>query len=750
MQSWEIRIQGIVQGVGFRPYVYKSAVKSGIKGTVSNGVAGVIIQFNAEKEKAKAFHQQILTDKPSKAYISHSSFQAIGDKIFDNFQIIDSQVDGVPRLMLTPDYGICPTCRMELHDPENRRSDYPFITCTQCGPRYSIIEALPYDRPLTAMSEFGMCSDCKSEYENPLDRRYYSQTNSCPNCAIKLSLIGADEGKIEGDVLDEVLTNWDEGKIIAIKGIGGFLFTCNASDERVVEELRKRKQRPSKPFALMYPLHKVESDLKLEKWQREVLLDSVSPILLVNSPAEGLLADNIAKGLNQIGVMLPYAPLFEWLLSSYQKPIVATSANISHSPIIYQDEEAKLLQTADFVLTHNRKILIPQDDSVLRYSSSRRQKIILRRSRGLAPNYFPGKEGFSDKQILATGADMKASFGLLHEGNVYVSQYLGDLSHFDTYQSYQKVLQHMLSVLDSKPELVLHDLHPNYASSRMAIEFAAIKGITTIPYQHHKAHFAAVLAENELLEQDVPVLGVIWDGTGYGEDGNIWGGEFFVFQAQHIQRVGHIPYFTVLAGDKMAKEPRLSALSLSQDQGIIRQKFSEQELKIYDLLLKKNTVQCASMGRIFDAVASVLAIADYQSYEGEAAMILEAMAQQYFKTKADTSLTPFDLGSDPMSPDIRHLINQIITEMKLGREKDEIAARFHVSLVHMVKSIANNLKIKQIAFSGGVFQNALLVDLLINGLEAEHQLYFHKQLSPNDENIAFGQIVMYHLQHYKN
>ncbi|MEM6348742.1 MAG: carbamoyltransferase HypF [Bacteroidota bacterium] len=751
MQSWEIHITGIVQGVGFRPFVYQLAQQKNLKGTVSNGSAGVKICFNESQENAEKFYQAVLAQKPSIAQVRSSRLQSVDKRFFDKFGIIESEEEGPKTNFFAPDYALCEQCRQEMRDPNNRRFGYPFITCTQCGPRYSIISNLPYDRPYTSMADYQMCSFCEAEYHNPLDRRHYSQTNSCASCGIKLTYyaIGERSDMLHNpqQIIAAVCKAWQEGKIIAIKGIGGFLLTCDASNAESIKRLRALKSRPSKPFAVMFP----ELDALGERsvLERGALLDEVSPIVLLTPDSyreRGTLsqAGLITGGLDQVGVMIPYTPLYQLLLDAFGKAIIATSANRGNAPICYEDE-SRLSEICDFVLSNDRAILVPQDDSVIRFSSKHQQKIIIRRSRGMAPSFFPADLALPNDCILAFGADMKASFSLLHQGNIYISQYLGDLSHYDTQQQFTQVSEHMMSVLRSSPTKVLHDLHPNYASTRLATDFTQKQQIQNYAYQHHKAHFGAVLAENGLLDQDEKVLGFCWDGTGYGSDGNIWGSECFSYQDRKIERRHHLDYFPVIGGDKLSREPRLAALAILGEMDAVADKFSEMEQKVYAQLLPKASLQSSSMGRLFDAAASVLGICDRQSYEGEAAMKLEALATRFYQQN------PRSQAHYPIDNTFsgKALLQSMKNDLEQQIPLEQIAFRFHNSFPAYLHQQAVKHQSRHLCMSGGVFQNALLVDLIIDQLGADFQLCFHKQLSPNDENISFGQLILHLLETHK-
>ena len=811
MQTWHIHIKGQVQGVGFRPFIFLLAQQYHLNGWVNNDIDGVHIEFNAGEKKAKDFLNKIIQKAPNLAYITTYEIRKTPPKDFTNFEIKHSQTKGQPNLLLTPDAAICQDCSTELFQVSNRRSNYPFITCTNCGPRYSIILSLPYDRPHTTMDVFQMCPNCQEEYGNSSNRRYYSQTNSCPVCAIKLELLVSNSyseenplpmlptkessalqrrktsyknssfgNKLENDIakpstdftsfdnpnlIERIVQLWQKGKIVAIKGIGGYLLTCDANNQTAVQLLRQRKHRPSKPFALMFPsLDKLKKAFRVGKEEEVFLTSSAAPIVLLQGKVSDTfkvsdtLAPSVAPRLNQIGAMLPYTPLYQLLLKKFKKPIVATSGNISNSPIVFDDEQAikELSSIADFIVTNNRNIVVPQDDSVVKFSPFYKQKIILRRSRGYAPTYIQSNLNFSSKIVLAMGAMVKSTFSLAHQDNIFISQYLGDLENFDTQENYRHTLNHFLQLFRTQPEVILLDKHPQYASSLYGKEMAAQFDLPSSSIQHHQAHFAAILGENNLIHASAPILGVIWDGTGLGDDGHIWGGEFFVYQNYHFERRHHLDYVNFILGDKMAKEPRIAALSFCW--GIkaaipyLKEKFTKTEWAIYNKLLEKDgNLKTSSIGRLFDAIASLLSLLDKQTYEGEAALLLETKATEFFqKNGLDFNFYSFDEKKTNFSLTTNRLLNMLLFDLEQEQTKEFIAARFHFLLVKYIEKVAISQNIKKIAFSGGVFQNGLLVDLIQHHLSAEYDLFFHQQLSPNDENISFGQLVTYYVRRIAN
>jgi hydrogenase maturation protein HypF len=752
---FSINLKGLVQGIGFRPYVFQLAKKWNLKGTVSNGPSGVHIEISANEQTARSFLNGLLSNPQALSRITSHKLTEISFRDFDDFQITESETDhsdGSTRL--TPDLAICENCRQELRDPENRRFRYPFITCTHCGPRYSIIQKLPYDRVNTSMQDFEMCPECDREFRNPENRRFYSQTNSCKSCGPRLFLYKSARNKFEQvsitkqkEILITVNEALVEGKIVAVKGIGGYLLLCDATSESAVKTLRQRKHRPSKPFALLYPdLEKLQRDAYFTEAESALLQSAVSPVVLVKRKESGafFIAESAAAGLDYLGAMLPYSPLLQIIADDFQKPLIATSGNISNNPIVYEQEKAfeEFAGLADFILTNNRAIVTPQDDSVVRFSALHQKQIILRRSRGLSPDFvrLQHTEPFSAQKI-AFGASAKSCFCIQNDNEIYVSQYHGDLENYDTQQSFRHSLDHLTNIFgkscsgDKNAGILLSDKHPGYFSTLLADEYAVSSGAKVTKIQHHRAHFAAVLAENGLDEDYENVLGVIWDGAGYGDDGMIWGGEFF-YKNQRL----HFPYFDSLSGDKMAKEPRLSALSVVSAfskkplPGFLKDKFTQTELTFLQKTIRSNTLKTSSIGRLFDAVASLTGLIDKTSYEGEAALLLETAAQRYFDTNGyGFSESYFDKTD--------FLIDDLIADINSKKQISWIAARFHYSLVKFTQYIAEQLGATKLAFSGGVIQNAVLVDLMITHLSGNFELYFHQQLSPNDENISFGQLA---------
>ena len=754
MNTWHIHIGGLVQGVGFRPFVYRVAEEMKLNGWVSNGNDGVHIKFRANKESAKQFYNKIITQAPANSIITSHSCNEIDDETFDSFIIKESEVSAKPDLLLAPDIAICSNCKNEIKDPSNARYQYPFTTCLQCGPRYSIITQLPYDRIHTTMNELQMCKQCNEEYTDPHNRRHFSQTNSCPRCSIPMHLYNKEGTEICNEpscILIIVEKALRDGHIVAAKGIGGYLLLCDATNSLSIQTLRDRKHRPAKPFALLYPsIELLEGDVRLSEKEKESLLSNTAPIVLCRLKDEinsGICTSAVAPGLDKVGVMLPYTPLLLLISEKFGRPLIATSGNLSGSPIIYNDDDAllSLCDHADFILSFERDIVAPQDDSLVQFTEQYQQQIILRRSRGLSPNYYPSPFD-TDNSILAMGGELKSAFAILDEKNLYVSQFLGDQGNYESQISYKNTLQHLMHLLQFKPEQMLIDSHPNYFVTQTGKELAEQCNIPFNEVQHHKAHFCAVLAENDLLNSDETILGVIWDGTGYGDDEQIWGGEFFLLEDDDIERYMHLDYYPLLLGDKMSKEPRVSAVSLLRNNidhlMMIREQFSVEEREFYlKLLQQKQDVLTSSAGRLIDGIASILKLQSYNTYEGEAAMKLEAEARKCKRTSLDYYPIPINKNRLEWS----RMIEEIMMDRQGEVESSIIARKVFVSLAMLVKNIAIRSGVKKIAFSGGVFQNAFLVDLIFELMCEDFELFFHKQLSPNDECIGFGQIAYWQL-----
>ncbi len=758
MKTFHVHIKGRVQGVGFRPFIYGLANEMELEGSVANTLEGVHIYVNCNRAKLDQFITQIRQKAPEQSLITSVNCEEVHAREFTDFTIIESNVYGYPDLLITPDFAICEACQKELFDPLNRRYNYSYITCTKCGPRFSIETDLPYDRQRTSMEIFKMCDQCGEEYWDPTDRRFYSQTNTCPDCQISQWISDASGNRLDlnqEETVSFICDRIEEGEIVAVKGIGGYLLMCDASDEKSVLELRKKKERPTKPFALMYPdIKMILENYYVSDSEKAELTSPQSSIVLLEPRTDSIhkkLLKNHAPELDRLGVMLPYAPLFQLILDKLQKPLLATSGNVKGSPITFQNEKSLeiLGPFADHFLHNNREIQVPQDDSVVKFSKKYQQKIIIRRSRGYAPGFVQNTvETSFDTKVLAMGALLKSTFTLWQNSRCHVSQFLGDTTELESQVSYERTLNHFMDLLKFRPEVILVDKHPIYFSTHLGKELALDKEIKIKSIQHHEAHFWAVLGENNLLKEENPVLGVVLDGTGMGNDGAIWGSEFFLYHDTEIKRINHLQYYPHILGDKMALEPRLSALSILHaadcDGQLNPELFDEKELDFYSKVLDHSSLSTSSMGRLFDAVSCLLGLCQRNSYEGEAAMYLEKIAQEYCTESEGYPIGySFEIsssGSINMCPAIK----SILTEFEEGENAGKIAASFHRTVVDVIEKIASKNHVNHVAFSGGVMQNGLLVDMIIDQLGAKHKLYFHKDLSPNDECISYGQLVGYY------
>ncbi|UII75385.1 carbamoyltransferase HypF [Flagellimonas sp. HMM57] len=750
-QTFQIIISGQVQGVGFRPFVYNLAQKLKLKGIVCNNENGVQIQVNTSQNQANDFLQRILENPPVISNIQSHSLAEISFQEYIDFRIVPSALNHKINIPLTPDFAICEACKTEIRDKDNRRFGYAFTTCTNCGPRFAITTKFPFERANTTISEFQMCSSCESEYMDATHRRFHSQTNSCMDCGIVLTLTNVNGEQIESDqskIIQKVGKLILEGAIVALKNTNGYLLCCDAKNKTAIERLRAKKQRPSKPFALLYPsLEKIKTDFEVNVEEETALKSAVAPIVILNptEAARELKMESIAPRLHQLGVMLPSSALLTLLIDSIQIPIIATSGNIHGSPIISEEKKAieELAGVADYFLHHNLEIVFPQDDSVLRFAGE--HQITLRRSRGLAPNYLESNSG--GEKILAMGAHLKSTFTFVPNAHTYVSQYFGNLDSFDVLERFQTSIDQFQQLFQTKPETILIDAHPQYQSSILGKELSKKWNTNLISIQHHKAHFASVLGEHKLFETKEKILGVVWDGTGLGEDNAIWGGEFFAYENCNMERLTHFEYVDWLAADKMAKEPRLSLLSLlpEKEKNRIKNKFTKTEWKVYNTMLAGNTLKTSSVGRLFDAVASLLKLIDVCSYEGEAAMLLETKANAYSGGIYIDFLEDLEFDTVPS----KKIIQSIYRELERSVSIEQIAASFIHTLALVVIKVAKKNGLNTIACSGGVFQNVVLVDkLTVLAEKQEIKLKFNRILSSNDENISFGQLCYY--QHIKN
>jgi hydrogenase maturation protein HypF len=747
LKTFQISITGQVQGVGFRPFVFTLAKEFELCGTVSNDEKGVIIILTGKEEQIHTFYQKLRKNPPPVSRINQSEIKQLELIEYEDFSILPSSKKGKLNLCLTPDFAICENCKSDVSNPKNRRFEYPFTTCVNCGPRWAITKTFPFERAHTSMQHFEMCEACQEEYSNPNDRRFHSQTNSCATCGIDFYLAdnaGMQIAISKNKIFERTAELLQQGKIIAVKNTSGYLLCCDASNLKVIQKLRKKKNRPHKPFAVLYPnLEVVEKHFNINSTQREAFESPQRPIVIlpITNAISNLAVNDIAPNLNQVGVLLPYSAILQLIAAKFDAPLIATSGNVHGSPILSEidDVESELKEVADYFLHHNLKITNPQDDSVLKFSAKFGQEVLFRRSRGYAPNYF-GFNVKSNEKILALGGHLKSTIAFLPNDYLYISQYLGNLDNYDVYQRFMQTTHKFIALFEQKPEVVLTDSHPGYLSTQFGEEISNQFQIKKVQIQHHKAHFASVLGEHDLFKEE-NILGVIWDGTGYGADNQIWGGEFFTYTSKKISRIAHFEYFDWLASDKMAKEPRLSFLSLSDDlmYSKLVEKFDKSTLIIYKKLLEKNQLKTSSVGRLFDAVASVLNICDINSYEGEAAILLENKVLSY-----DLSICKsYGSVSENLIIPTKNIFKNVCRDSDEGEEKEVIITNFLYTLACIILEIAENKNFKNIACSGGVFQNTTLVDMLKELASKEVKLFFNRNLAPNDENISFGQIMYY-------
>lgn len=724
-QRLRITLRGAVQGVGFRPFVYRLATEMSLPGWVLNSSSGLVVEVEGAPEELRRFEQRIRAERPKASVVTTHESEWLTPQGSTKFEIHHSETDSAKSVNVLPDLATCDDCRAELFDPSNRRYLYPFTNCTNCGPRYTIVVDIPYDRPNTTMREFVLCSTCREEYENPDNRRFHAQPNACPICGPKL--VGT---------IAETAAALRQGKIVALKGVGGFQLLVDARQPAAVARLRHRKHREEKPFALMMPsLETAREYCEITDAETELLESQAAPILLLKPKNGTDIAWNVAHCSPYLGVMLPFSPLHHLLMRECPFPLIATSGNRSDEPICITNDEAatRLTGIADHFLTHNRPIVRACDDSVVRLT--RGHAGILRRARGYAPLGI--RVPHELPPVLAVGGHLKNTVAIAVGKDIFLSQHIGDLETLEARNAFGHAIDDLCRLYSFKPEAVVCDLHPDYAST----QWAEKSGLPIIRVQHHQAHVAACAAENNI---DGAYLGVSWDGTGYGLDGAIWGGEFFRVEGNHFHRVAHLRPFNLPGGDAAVREGWRSAAGVlfeisragaAETIGLFGlEKIPLDESKVHSILARKiNVVPTTSVGRLFDAVACLTGLARENRFEGQAAMLLENEIGAFRTEQA------YPLPDGDWSP----LISAVMDDKRARVSPSAIAAKFHNALVNWIVEVADRTGIKQIVLSGGVFQNRYLTERSATVLESRgYTVYTHHQVPPNDGGIALGQAVM--------
>ncbi|KAB2878553.1 carbamoyltransferase HypF [bacterium] len=746
-----ITIRGAVQGVGFRPFIYKLAHEVGLPGFVLNSPTGVLIEAEGEKEILDRFVLQIQFKKPPHAIIYSMEFSFLDPAGYIDFQIRESDSNGKKSAFIMPDLAVCDECLTEMFDLKNRRYLYPFINCTHCGPRFSIIESLPYDRPNTSMKQFKMCESCKNEYDNPLDRRFHAQPIACPDCGPHIEVWDKDRNMLAGldTAIQFIVDAIKNGRIVAMKGLGGYQLICRADDDKVIGRLRERKKREEKPFAVMFPTMKsIQQHCEISNFEERLLHSAESPIVLVRrkeNVRRSKVSLSVAPENPYLGAMLPYTPLHHILLRQLKLPVVATSGNVSEEPMATAEDEAvnRLHEIADFFLVHDRPIVRHVDDSIVRVVMGR--EMIMRRARGYAPlpitiNHMESIEGPS---VMAVGGHLKNTIAISIDKNIFTSQHIGDLSTQEAYTTFFKVGQDFRQLYNVKPKTIACDKHPEYLSSKFAETLAEYP----IQVQHHEAHIAACRLENQIEGQ---ALGVSWDGTGYGHDGTIWGGEFFISNDDGFKHVAQLRQFRLPGGEKAVKEPRRCAVGIlyemfgeqlfTDHQGLLSNFKSEEAIVIHQMLSKKiNSPITSSAGRLFDAVASLIGLRQHTNYEGQSAMMLEFAADS-----AITGIFDFELRrTERVILDWQPMIEAILIELRRKVPASILAAKFHNTLAEMIVAVAKETGDQKVILSGGCFQNAVLLEKTVQRLKADgFKVYWHQRIPTNDGGIAVGQVAI--------
>ncbi|MCM8824289.1 MAG: carbamoyltransferase HypF [Candidatus Omnitrophica bacterium] len=755
----KLHIKGRVQGVGFRPFIYNLAKKHNLCGFVFNDPSGVTVEAEGEKDNLKYFLRSLKELAPKISYVDKIDKEIIPLKSEKIFFIANSYISKDKFVFISPDISICDDCLRELFSYDNRRHLYPFINCTNCGPRYTIIKDIPYDRSRTTMNTFKMCSECFSEYRDVRDRRFHAQPNACFNCGPSMNLVNRNNklsSHIEREDVEDILIKASEllyrGNILAVKGIGGYHLCCDAKNKEAVRKLREIKNRPTKPFALMVSnIDILKKICFMSKKEIEVVNSIRRPIVILRIKIYKDWMKDIALHQKFLGVMLPYTPLhyllFFYLRKIMPEPIlIMTSANYKDSPLIAKEEEIFKLKEVSYFLIHNRGIYARCDDSISRVYN--RKEIILRKARGYIPDFF---EFPTKKRILGCGAELKSTFSLTKNNYLITSPYLGDLKNYATYTFFKNTLQHFKKIFSFDAEVVAYDCHPNYLSTQYAL---GLNDVVKIPIQHHYAHMASCILENRVEEK---VIGVIFDGIGFGLDGNVWGGEFFVGDLNNFTRLAYFDYFGLVGGDKAVEEPFRVAFYIlyflfGEDMFKLNIEFIKQfnyeiSLPFIYLVRGKHYVYTSSVGRLFDAVSSLLRVKDRVSYEAEAAILLEMLSYKCRERKLNSY--PFEIVKERGYYKIKwqNLFKEIVEDLLKGVDKAKIGFKFHYSLATIVRKTCQTIRdaygIRKVVISGGVFQNFLLFKLVTKFLkDSDFQVYYNCRFPTNDENISVGQVAI--------
>jgi len=743
-----LEVNGIVQGVGFRPFVYQLAKRHGIKGEVANTSSGVSIHIEGHNENIESFHNDLSHKSPPLSRVTKISIHQETLKSYKSFSITKSIDNADTTTLISPDVSICEDCLHELFNPDDRRYKYPFINCTNCGPRYTIIDNIPYDRPNTSMKHFKMCKKCQDEYDNPDNRRFHAQPNACHVCGPHVTLYDNTRKKIATeDPIKKTAELLRQGQVVAIKGLGGFHLAADAENNDAVFRLRERKHREEKPFALMsYSIEDIRRYAVVDPEDETLLLSPQRPIVILNKKPSNSISEEVSPRNRNFGTMLPYTPIHYLLLRQGFTALVMTSGNMSEEPIAIDNEDAfdRLSEIADFFLIHNRDIYLRSDDSIVRNTAGSIR--FIRRSRGYVP--APVFLKHNVPQVLACGAELKNTVCLTKNDMAFLSQHLGDLENASAYDFFSDTIEHMKRILNIKPEMLAHDLHPDYLSSRYAMEQPDIE---KIPVQHHHAHIVSCMAENLV---DGQVIGLSFDGTGYGPDGSIWGGEILVADKKEFTRRAHLSYVPMPGSAAAIREPWRMAISYLydafgdsfQDLNLpVLKEIDEKKVNIIKEMMSKgvNSPSTSSLGRLFDGVASILGIRQSVCYEGQAAMELEMFAGEKTSDVYEYEWTSGDRHEVLPKP----IISGIVHDMETGVALSRISAKFHMTIIRMFSTLCEHIRtetgLNRVALSGGVFQNSIILTGLSRVLKEQNfQVFTHHLVPTNDGGISLGQAVI--------